>query len=312
MRVLVTGSSGFIGTNLCKSLSREPSNRIYGVDLKIPQDEGSVHTFIPLDITDPNFIDKCISIVQGPIDRIYHLAAQTSGRVSEESPILDISINCIGTINVVNLAEQLRSRYGQYAKIIFSSSMAVYGNSAIPFEEGQQLSPVSNYGVSKIFGEELLRKYGRLGGKYTIFRLFNVFGPYQDMSNKKQGMLSIFLAQGINHGRFEVTGSLDRTRDFIYVDDVVKLLTSDSVISAESCIINVCSGVETSVKYLIKSICSALGLSENEKNISVLGSHAGDILNSVGCTNRLRKYHHEPFVSFDSGLLKFVRFLNGK
>ena len=105
MTVLVTGSSGFVGTNLIKQLKKIGFKNIIGVDKKPPQLDHILDNFYQLDIANESFIDNIVSLIPDKIDYIFHLAAQTSSRVSEENSYLDISTNCFGTSQIIKFAE---------------------------------------------------------------------------------------------------------------------------------------------------------------------------------------------------------------
>ena len=277
MVVLVTGSSGFIGTNLCKYLKSKLGWSVWGVDINPPQVADDLDVFLQLDLSNKSFLDEILQRCDGKVDYVFHLAAKTSGRVSEDDPILDISSNCIGVAKIVKFCELKGAMLGQFPKLIFTSSMAVYGDSPLPFTENGTLNPSSTYGVSKIFGEKMLLKYRAVGGDYCIARLFNCYGPYQDMNNHKQGMLSIFMEQAIRNKKFKVTGSLERTRDFVYVDDIVAILANSDFLKQKHTIINVCSGIEVTVQELIEKIGAKYNLNGYSLVIEQLGRHAGDM-----------------------------------
>ena len=164
-----------------------------------------------------------------PFDAVFHMAAQTSARVSHEEPERDIEVNARGTLLLAQWCVRHNVR-----RLLYGSSMGIYGNpSELPVKETLLPGPVSFYGVTKLAGEHYLNAHIPLGLQPTSFRMFNVYGPGQDMANMKQGMISVYLAY-IHAGQsVQVTGSLDRFRDFIYIDDIVDafLLAVDSQLS---------------------------------------------------------------------------------
>ena len=105
--------------------------------------------------------------------------------------------------------------------------MSVYGENAENVKETDDCKPVSFYGISKLAGEKILLKLKAYKIKIFIFRLFNVYGPGQNYKNLLQGMLSIYLAQAYKTKKVKVTGSLKRFRDFVFIDDVVNILTKN-------------------------------------------------------------------------------------
>ena len=135
--------------------------------------------------------------------------------------------------------------------------MSVYGDVCINSRgasEGDDLHPKSCYGISKLTSEKYLSVF-KEGLPYISMRMFNVYGPGQDMINLKQGMVSIYLSQAINSEKIIVKGSLERFRDFIYIDDVVKSWFRAATYDIElNQSINIGSGQKTTVSKLLGKI----------------------------------------------------------
>src|SRR5207248_11339306 len=110
-------------------------------------------------------------------------------------------------------------------RFVYASSMAVYGNvDQLPASEtGTPCRPRSYYGVSKLASEHLLNVASLEGLSSTSLRFFSVYGPGQNLANLRKGIASIYLAYLLDGREVPVTGSLDRFRDLVYVDDVVDL-----------------------------------------------------------------------------------------
>jgi UDP-glucose 4-epimerase len=147
----------------------------------------------------------------------------------------------------------------QVEKFVFASSMSVYGNQDLDsVHEGMNAKPLSCYGVSKLASEGYLRVFQHKL-PFVIFRMFNVYGPGQDMANLSQGMVSIYLSQAIRNKRIIIKGSYERFRDFIYIDDVVDswfdVSTNHEV---KNVTLNLGTGVKTTVRDLIEMIKSLL------------------------------------------------------
>ena len=111
----------------------------------------------------------------------------------------------------------------QVGKLVYASSMSVYGQQPdAPTPETAIATQAPAIGVGKLAAEQYLRIFAPQL-PFIGFRMFNVYGPGQDMQNMRQGMVSIFLAQALNGTEIEVKGALDRYRDFIFIDDVVDI-----------------------------------------------------------------------------------------
>lgn len=215
----------------------------------VPADSHLVHG----DISDQNDIK---SIPSGPYDAVCHLAAQASGEISHDNPSLDIHSNALGTLFLLEWCRQQRIK-----RFFHASSMAVYGlTDRVPVSEDQPPDPYSFYGISKQASEQYVKHFAKAGLETTVLRMFNVYGPAQNLSNLKQGMVSIYMAFLALGQPITVKGSMDRYRDFIYIDDVAKAWTAviDSPNSVGQ-LYNVGSGRKTFVRELVPELIRAWG-----------------------------------------------------
>jgi UDP-glucose 4-epimerase len=146
-------------------------------------------------------------------------------------------------------------------RFIYASSMAVYGlTDDKPISEHHPLKPYSFYGISKQTAENYVHHYEDKGIKSTVLRMFNVYGPGQDLSNMRQGMVSIYLSYLTQNMPILVRGSLDRFRDYIYIEDVVDAWVQ--CINNEAThgnTYNLASGKKTLVKDLLSHLLKAWG-----------------------------------------------------
>lgn len=295
-RIVVTGGEGFIGQWLLDSLISQ-GHECWSIDLHERPRNSSYHYF-KSDVSKSTFADLLVDI--NP-DVIFHLAAQTSSIISEEKPTHDIETNMLGAVNICLALRQLEN-----VTVIFTSSMAVYGSTFSEAGAGPETTPTSIYGITKLASEQILQRMRSYGHKINVVRLFNVYGPGQDLSNLKQGMVSIFCAMAIKDHRIVVKGSPDRTRDLIHVDDVVTKLVS-CINSDYQSPVDVGTGSEISVAELvemIKSKCDDLfgfsvteyyedGFSEDIFRSRSPSSVETSVLLSSGITNFLRWTHKE-------------------
>lgn len=291
MNILITGASGFIGQNLVKNLLSSNHN-IITLDLK-PKVYNTKHYC--LDITD---LEQLLSIEEN-IDIIYHLAAQSYGKGSLIDPEKDLNWNAKGTLNICRFA-----KLKQVKKIIYSSSMAIYGNNKVSIETDTP-SPLSNYGISKLTGEYYIKN---LNIPYTIFRLYNTYGSGQDLSNDSKGVVLAFTKQIVKEETpIKVTGPLDRFRDIIHIDDVIEGLKLGLQQNTNNEIYNLSTNIKTTIKQLIESIIKASGKSNIE--FYNVGSLEGDQFGNTGCNKKLIQLGWKPTVLLGDGIQGFYKYV---
>ena len=133
--------------------------------------------------------------------------------------------------------------------------------------------------------------------------MFNVYGPGQDLSNLRQGMVSIYLAQALKNKKITVKGSLNRIRDFIYIDDVVKIWVKSLNDNIYNQTINLSTGEPTSVKKLL----SEIRLLIPGTKIIKASSTRGDQFRAVGNSKKLNKIFKYKFTPLRTGLSEFLK-----
>ena len=233
-------------------------------------------------------------------EAIYHIAAQSSGEISFDDPVYDLQSNAQSTLLLLKLALAT-----QCPKMLFASSMSVYGDHGErPVAEGTATHPKSFYGVGKLASEHYLRIYEEYGVTGVGLRLFNVYGPGQNLGNLRQGMVSIFLAQALNDRRIHVKGGADRFRDFVYIDDVVAAFRLLETRAERHAVMNVATGVKTTVGALVSCIQAAV---PHETTVRFEGSTPGDQHGIVGDASKIAEtIGWEPRVQLEDGLRKMV------
>ena len=291
-KILITGGAGFIGLNLVKHLHKK-KNKIYVIDLpkKIKRYKKKLSgcVLIPGNIENENLFNK----INKKVDTIYHLAAKCSTEVSEKMPINCLKTNVLGTTNLFNWSIKNRPK-----KIVFTSSMAVYGKVASNAKENYNCKPISIYGISKLAGEKILSKLESKHTKVIILRLFNVYGPGQNMENMKQGMLSIYLSQILKHKKVFIKGSLNRFRDFVFINDVISALTLGF---KKSNIYNVGFGKPHKVIDVIKILFHLTKNNFNKKKVKLLIKHSGDPWGNFANISKIKKIGWRPKFNLISG-----------
>lgn len=300
MKLLITGIAGFIGSKIA-SAAIEKGYEVVGVD---DLSQGSLNNipskakFIQLDLVKPESINQ----LPKDVSYILHLAGQSSGEISFDNPVLDLEKNTVATLNLIKFGIQHKIE-----RILYASSMSVYGPvEDAPIDESFNCAPLSCYGVGKLAAENYLKVYENQL-PYTIFRMFNVYGPGQDMNNLRQGMVSIYLAHILKNNHIPIKGSLQRYRDFIYIDDVVNIwLNALERHDTKNECFNLGTGVKTKILDLLKKIETILpGFTWQEVEHTL-----GDQFGIYADTTKIKKFFNKyDFISLDEGLLKFVEWL---
>ena len=194
----------------------------------------SKNDFINLDLSKSSSLD----IIPKSVTHVFHCAAQSSGEVSFENPRYDVLTNAVATLDLLDW-----SLKNSVKKFIFTSSMNVYGEvPKIHIDENQITAPESFYGIAKVASENYCKIFSDMGLNCTVLRLFNTFGPGQNMNNMKQGMLSIYISYLLQDKPILVKGSLNRFRDFVYIEDVISSIIKVIDYQESFDIFNVCSG----------------------------------------------------------------------
>jgi UDP-glucose 4-epimerase len=230
MRVLVTGSHGFIGSQLVLAL-KERGDEVAEWDFP-KTGYGDVYRSGSWWAIDPYF------------DEIYHLACVNQEEALGQ-PRLNMDVNALGTKFMAGMAANSGARF------VYTSTASVYGNpTAIPTAVVGQRSriwraeqPKSDYAVAKLAGEHFVRNSG---AKYTIFRLSNVYGPGQTTDNPYCGVVAKFFEAAMRSEPLQIIGDGSQTRDFTYVEDILPHLMNPELKG----VLNCSHGVETPVYQL--------------------------------------------------------------
>jgi UDP-glucose 4-epimerase len=275
-RILVTGSSGFVGRNLVEELKRHNVEVVTLTDLKAKR----------VDIRDWKKIKEIRNI-----DIVYHLAAITSVPFSFENPGETYEVNVLGTLNILELC-----RLCNVEKIVFASSY-VYGQPEyMPIDEKHPLQPTNPYARSKILGEELCRAYNMdFGLKCIILRPFNIYGVGQN----KNFLVPSIIAQ-LRYGKIELKDSAPK-RDFIYISDVIDAYIKAGEFKGDFEVFNIGYGESYSVNEITEKIVQLYGkdIKINYKN----ERRKNEIMDTVADVRKAKeKLSWEPSVNIDTGL----------
>jgi len=257
MRVLVTGGAGFIGSHIADAYLA--AGHTVGVVDNLST--GSAENLDPrIRLWQTDIRDTAIDSILAEFrpDIVSHHAAQISVSVSARDPRGDADINILGALNLLDAAVRHRVQ-----RVLFASTGgAMYGEQeALPTGESVFPEPVSPYGVAKYSVERYLHAFRHMHGlRSVVLRYANVYGPRQN-PHGEAGVVAIF-CRGILDGKtLTVYGDGGQTRDYVYVGDVVRanLLATMAALEGKVPIMNVGTGVETSVNDLVRLLGEAAG-----------------------------------------------------
>jgi nucleoside-diphosphate-sugar epimerase len=258
---LVTGGAGFIGSHLVSrlvaqkvwvrvldNLSTGEASNLDAVRRQVEFVEGDVRNAV-----------ACRSACRD-VDVVFHMAAMVSVPQSVLDPLQSDAVNAGGTLNML-----LAARDQGVGRFVFTSSAAVYGNTAvIPAHEGLLPQPKSPYGVQKLIGEQYARNFTELYGLQTVsLRYFNVYGPRQNPYSQYSAAIPKFIMRLLSGESPIVYGDGEQTRDFCYVDDIVSanLLAAETAApEAMGGVFNIGSGQRLSLNDLLRHLNKLIGV----------------------------------------------------
>lgn len=303
-KVLVTGGAGFIGSHLVKALIDNGHDVVVIDNLSTGKKENinNLSKFYNKDI----LLDISEIFKKEKFDVVFHEAAQMNVRRSISDPVFDSRINIGGTINILE-----NCRHYGVKKIIFASSGgAVYGDTTtIPTPETHKLCPLSPYGVSKVAAENYLAFYERLYNiKYVCLRYGNVYGPGQNPAGEA-GVVAIFTDLLLEGTQPTIFGDGSKTRDFVYVSDVVDA-TIACLKANKIGVFNVGTSRETSILEIYETLKNIIKI---EGKPIIAPNQPGEQKISCISNQKIKKdFGWEPKIDILNGLEKTVNFLRKK
>jgi UDP-glucuronate 4-epimerase len=327
MKILVTGSAGFIGYHVTKKLLErghqvvglDNINDYYDVRLKYGRlaetgiiehdiDYGKLtksikypfYGFIKLNLEDRENIQKLF--VEEKFDVVCNLASQAGVRYSIENPYTYIDSNIVGFLNILECC-----RHNKIKHLIYASSSSVYGlNTKIPFSEDDMVdNPISLYAATKKANELMAHSYSHLFQFPTTgLRFFTVYGPWG-----RPDMAPMLFAKAISEGEpIQVFNYGDLSRDFTFIDDIVegviRIIENNPQDEAKYKIYNI--GCSKPIKLLdfIETMEKAL----DKKAIKIMmPMQQGDVFQTYADSTKLKdEFGYKPKVLLTEGINKFV------
>jgi len=215
---LVTGGAGFIGSHIVDLLIENGTNVIVYDNFSVGKLSNlSIHkqhenlSIVKGDILDFKKLKKAMK----NIDIVFHNAAKVTIRNSVTNFIEDAQQNIIGTLNIIKAINETKVK-----KVVYASSMAVYGEKKRPCRETDTPNPISPYGISKLSSEKYILNASKNSGfDSVILRYFNTYGPRQAFT-PYVGVITIFVNRLLNGKSPIIFGNGNQIRDFVHVSDI--------------------------------------------------------------------------------------------
>jgi UDP-glucose 4-epimerase len=232
------------------------------------------------------------------VDVVYHLAARVS---VPESILYPRDYNAANVGGTVALMEAIRDV--GVKRVVLASSGAVYGDLGdSTLIESATPNPRSPYAVSKLAAEHYVRTIGRLWEIETVsLRIFNAYGPGQHLPPSHPPVVPHYLRQAQRGGTLVAHGDGSQTRDYIYVDDVVSAMVAASTApSINNLVINIGSGIDTSIKDLIRTV---VDVTNSNANVVYNAQTSGGVSHMKADLNLAKeKLRFAPSIKLEEGL----------
>jgi len=304
--MLVTGGGGFIGSNVVRALLERGDDvrvldnfstgsraNLAGLEPDVDLVEGDLRSY-----------ERVHAAVRS-VDVVFHQGALPSVPRSVQDPLTTTAVNVEGTLNVL-----LAARDAEVRRIVNASSSSVYGNTGtLPRTEDQAPDPISPYAVAKLAAERFCTSFSRVYGMEIVsLRYFNVFGPRQDPTSQYAAVVPRFIRAIADGEPVTIYGDGEQSRDFTYVDNVVRanLLAAEAeVVSGE--IVNVATGRSVTVNALADAIGALLDRPVEKRYEAAREADVQASWADVSEAARVLRY--APLVAFEDGLGRTADYL---
>ena len=289
MKFLIMGSEGFVGQNLVNGLSK--NHDVFRSD----QIDSNEKNYFKCDITNFNSVEKIVK----DVDTVIHLTAHSLVS-SLDGSITNAQVNIMGLLNLLEAC-----RKNSIPKVIFTSASSLIGEpSSFQVNEKHVPKPKTAYGITKLTSEHYLRLYNELYNlDYTVFRFFNIYGPFQ-----KNGLIPSIYKKIQNNEPITIFGKGDQIRDYVYIEDIIPFFEKSAISNiGNSTILNMGTGIGTSILDIVKTMSQILKI---EPKIEFQDPRPGEIGNFVSDTTLLKEtFDLIPNTLVEAGLRKTISWL---
>lgn len=295
-RVLVIGSSGFIGTALCDQLLAKGYD-VTGIDIKWVPESSLLTRFVEHDYVTYPGIKSLIE----DVSLIFHLSSSMIPVTSNKFPLRDIDENLKGTLNLLDVLKDFPEK-----RLVFvSSGGTVYGEAKyLPIRETHETNPLCSYGIVKLAIEKYINMYSRLYNlNYQIFRLSNPYGTKQ-LDNNGQGLIANLILRIQNNDTVTIWGDGTIIRDYIYIDDAIDAMLAGMNYEGEEKVFNLSYGKGYSTNKMIKIIEEILN---KRATVNYIESRSFDVQANILDISKIRRcLNWSPKIGIGKGVEKTI------
>lgn len=308
-RALVTGGAGFIGSNIAEELVDRGVEVVILDDLYLGSEDNLAEIRDEIEFVNGSVLDreKLETAVKG-CDTIFHQAARSSAPMHKDEPAESARVNIVGFINAMEagLEEGVE-------KVVYASTSSMYGSVEPPHKEDMGEKPTNRYTSSKMSRELYAQVYTQTTDLETTgLRYFSVYGPHERAKGRFANVVSQFLWKMQNGEAPTIFGDGSQTRDFTYVEDIVKanILAAERREELNGEYFNIGTGKETSFTQVIEMLNKILGTDiEPEYVDNPIENYVARTKADISRARELLGY--EPEYSFEEGLAKTVEHYRG-
>ena len=302
MRYVVTGGAGYIGSHLVEHLTAA-GHAVTVLDDFSTGKRANLAPFLPrITLVEGSVADPaaCARAIAGA-DYVLHEAALPSVPRSVDDPAATHAVCATGTLNVL-----IAARDAKVKRVVYAASSSAYGDTPeLPKHEGMPARPRSPYAAAKLAGEDYCRAFTASYGLATVsLRYFNVFGPRQDPASQYAAVVPKFLEAALAGRAPVIYGDGEQTRDFTYVENVVRANLAACVAGPDALgeVFNVGCGERLSINALWARVRALAGAAVDARHEP---ARAGDVRDSLASLDRARALlGWSPSVGLDEGLAR--------
>ena len=296
-KILIIGGNGFIGTNLARRLSSREDLEVYSFDLAAPGEKIDGVQYIAGD-----FFDDCVleEAIQG-MDLVIHSLSTVNPGNSNRKYMEGYRRDFLQTVNLCGM--MIAQKTGM---IFLSSGGTVYGEQSIqPIPETALPVPINHYGSLKLCIESVIRTFNtQLHSKMRIARISNPYGPGQDY-HKGVGFVDAAIKKAIKGETLEIWGDGENVRDYIYIDDVCKMLEALVDYDGPEEVFNVSSNEGVSQNQIVES----LGKLNQNLQVVYQDARSVDARKIVLDNTKIRSIYSGTITGFEEGIRNYYQYL---